>query len=333
MLLTNMDRYAKFHGVTYDAGAAQAAVDMFTGVGGRDDMRLPRGAIYWMDAAGASVKLSLRGDPPELRVLRGQIRETNDALKAAVGDTEEAERLRDALEKTLTALTERFDELEPRVREEKEILTDARPRGRPARGGGGRSGARRGPDAGAQRGDRRAPAAAVEPPRRALLHDAGRRVRGVQGGRGRPRDRDRSRQPDQARRGLRPGRRAGGARLRADAGGEVGREAREARSREDARPGEARRCALLRRALGRRQDGAREGAGRRVLQRHVRDGAVQPDDGEARARDPEGRASRLRRARLRRRRPRGDHPQSSTRKAVACCSSTRSRSATPTSSR
>jgi ATP-dependent Clp protease ATP-binding subunit ClpB len=122
MLLTNMERYAKFHGVKYDAGAAQAAVDMAVGAGRREDMRLPRGAIYWMDAAGAAVKLQLKGDPPQLRVLRADIREKDRALKSAVGDSKEAVRLREVLTAALDAQTKEFERLEPVVANERRLL-------------------------------------------------------------------------------------------------------------------------------------------------------------------------------------------------------------------
>ncbi len=126
MLLTNMERYATFHGVEYDAGAAQAAVDMAVGVGRREDMRLPRSAIYWLDAAGAAVKLQIEGDPPQLRVLRSQIRDTDVALRSAVGDTDEAKRLREVLTASLEAQMAEFERLEPLVRHERSLLKELR---------------------------------------------------------------------------------------------------------------------------------------------------------------------------------------------------------------
>ncbi|MEQ8276075.1 MAG: AAA family ATPase [Deltaproteobacteria bacterium] len=124
MLLTNMEKFASYHGVTYDAGAAQAAVDMAIGVGQREDFRLPRGALYWMDAAGAAVKLSLKGDPPKVRVLRRQIDDAKTARREAVGDSDGAERVRDVLTKQIDAMVEQLTALLPEVDKERKLRSD-----------------------------------------------------------------------------------------------------------------------------------------------------------------------------------------------------------------
>lgn len=119
MLLANLDKYARFHGVEIDASAAQAAVDLAK----YSEMKLPRGAVDWLDLAGSSVKQQTGAEPPALRRLKNDLRQVKDALEQAKkGNDPDSVRIREKLAEKLEGLTERFETTMAAAEKEKAIL-------------------------------------------------------------------------------------------------------------------------------------------------------------------------------------------------------------------
>jgi ATP-dependent Clp protease ATP-binding subunit ClpB len=118
MVLSNLENYARFHGVEIDGSAAQMAVELSKYSG----MKRPRGAVVWLDAACALVKGQIGAEPPAVVSLRNDVRQLEGALEQARGDDPDSRRLRGHLQKRLDTFTERFGALKALGEQEKGIL-------------------------------------------------------------------------------------------------------------------------------------------------------------------------------------------------------------------
>ncbi len=118
MVLANLDKFAKFHGVEIDASAAQAAVDLSR----YSEMKLPRGAVDWLDLAGSAVKQQIGADAPKVRRLKNDVRHLRDALQKAVGDDPDSVRLREKLGEKLEQQTTQLEGLVVQAEKERGLL-------------------------------------------------------------------------------------------------------------------------------------------------------------------------------------------------------------------
>ncbi len=122
MVLANLQRYADFHGVDIDAGAAQMAVELAPHNRG---LKLPRSATDFFDLAGRAVKQQLRAEPPRLRALKGEIDGLRKSIEHAEGgDDADSLRARDALSKKLEKCASELERLTEHAKREKALLDE-----------------------------------------------------------------------------------------------------------------------------------------------------------------------------------------------------------------
>lgn len=120
MVLANMHKFAKFHGVEIDASAAQVAGDLAK----FSQMKRPRGPVNWLDSAAAMVKLQLETDAPAVRRVKADIRDVTQALDKAKGNDADSVRTREKLSGRLEKLTNELEGLAEHAAKEKALLTD-----------------------------------------------------------------------------------------------------------------------------------------------------------------------------------------------------------------
>lgn len=120
MVLANMHKYAKFHGVEIDASAAQVASDLAK----FSAMKKPRGPVNWLDSAGAMVKLQIEADAPAVRRVKADLRDVQQAIEKAQGDDPDSRRTREKLADRLEKLTNELEELQTHADKEKGLLTN-----------------------------------------------------------------------------------------------------------------------------------------------------------------------------------------------------------------
>jgi ATP-dependent Clp protease ATP-binding subunit ClpB len=118
MVLSNLHKYAKFHGVEAEASAAQVAADLAH----YSEMKRPRGPVNWLDAAGSFVKMQLNADAPSVRRTKQAIKDVIQAKEAAVGEDAQSVKTRGKLTDRLEKLTAELESLITHADKEKVLL-------------------------------------------------------------------------------------------------------------------------------------------------------------------------------------------------------------------